>query len=716
MGNTIRMIPPEGGPAEEIPVEKVQIYRELQYTPETNAQHAATTAEAALEAHYSKPENVSKAVLAAGARGLTGGASDAIIRGVGGDDARRELAALREHNRTLSTVVELGTSVLPVGVPGRVAKFAEEAVGIAKGGSAISQIARTGVRGSIEGGAMGLGQGVSELALSAEPITFERATSVLSSNMLYGAATGGVVGAAGKGLEIGLQKAKSALNKYATRAVDTAADGVDDLSKLDSKGLRAAHKAELDAIEAARVPQRAQVADEIKVFRAELKENKLWLATKNAEDAEIRAIGKRTLKADRALDNVLDDPKALAENPKAALANLRKQEAALDDLVNKHGPTLREKFAADASGDRVKALDYAASALEKNRSLQTKITELSSKPTSQRLEAIGDAMEGLRSPKPQSGLGEALGASALGHVVGAAAGVPFLGEAVLAGKAITGVVKKLGVDTAAVAQRASKAIDVFLDVTKRVTPKAPVVASKVLGELRYGPSRERTREKPTKTPTLAQSFQARSSEIRGQIAPGPDGTPQMRPSARLEMSERLAPLRAASPLLADRMESAAARRLEFLASKLPKRPDVMGVQIGPDKWQPSDMEMRTFARYAAAVEDPHGVIERMSEGAITPEDAEAVRDVYPELHADVTRQIIERLPELRKSLPFSKRVALSMFTGVPVDPAMDPRILGILQSTFAAETGSENGTQAPKPEPAFGSVSKETATPAQQRG
>jgi hypothetical protein len=106
----------------------------------------------------------------------------------------------------------------------------------------------------------------------------------------------------------------------------------------------------------------------------------------------------------------------------------------------------------------------------------------------------------------------------------------------------------------------------------------------------------------------------------------------------------------------------------------------------------------------------------MSEGAITPEDAEAVRDVYPELHADVTRQIIERLPELRKSLPFAKRLALSMFTGVPVDPAMDPRILGILQSTYAAESGSEGGTQAPKPEPAFGSVSKEPGTPAQQRG
>jgi hypothetical protein len=57
-----------------------------------------------------------------------------------------------------------------------------------------------------------------------------------------------------------------------------------------------------------------------------------------------------------------------------------------------------------------------------------------------------------------------------------------------------------------------------------------------------------------------------------------------------------------------------------------------------------------------------------------------------------------------------------MFSGVAVDPALDPKVLAILQGSFANEEGSEGGTEAPRPEPQFGSVTKPEPTPAQQRG
>ena len=143
--------------------------------------------------------------------------------------------------------------------------------------------------------------------------------------------------------------------------------------------------------------------------------------------------------------------------------------------------------------------------------------------------------------------------------------------------------------------------------------------------------------------------------------------------------------------------------------------EVAGIPTGPDNWQPSDMEMRTWARYVAAVEDPHGVVERLASGAITPEDVEAITAVYPELHADITQQIIEQLPTLRSQLPYQRRLALSMFSGVAVDPALDPSMLRTLQSTYMEEPGSEGGTQAPKPKPAFRSVKAQDPTPAQER-
>jgi hypothetical protein len=92
-----------------------------------------------------------------------------------------------------------------------------------------------------------------------------------------------------------------------------------------------------------------------------------------------------------------------------------------------------------------------------------------------------------------------------------------------------------------------------------------------------------------------------------------------------------------------------------------------------------------------------------------------MKTVYPEMHADITNQIVAKLPELRQQLPYQRRLALSMFSGVPVDPAMDPRILSSLQGNFTNEPGSEGGTQAPTPQPAFGSVKAEKPTPSQAR-
>ena len=194
------------------------------------------------------------------------------------------------------------------------------------------------------------------------------------------------------------------------------------------------------------------------------------------------------------------------------------------------------------------------------------------------------------------------------------------------------------------------------------------------------------------------------------MADAATGKPVVRPHVRARIAKHLAPIASAQPLLADRMETLAVRRLEFLAGKMPKRPEIGGIQIGPDNWQPSDMEMRTFARFVAAAEDPDGVIERVATGQVTPEDAETMRELYPEQLAALTRQILERLPTLRQNLPYHRRLALSVLTGVPVDPSMDPRILAALQSQYAAEPAP------PMPKPQFGSVKNtEVGTPSERR-
>ncbi len=138
----------------------------------------------------------------------------------------------------------------------------------------------------------------------------------------------------------------------------------------------------------------------------------------------------------------------------------------------------------------------------------------------------------------------------------------------------------------------------------------------------------------------------------------------------------------------------AARRISYLASIIPKLPDFGVVQMGPDRRGTPDLQMRSFARSVAAVEDPHAAMERMVSGTFVPEDAKALQAVYPEMVADLTRQITEQLSTLQRTLPYKRRLALSMLTGVPVDPAMTPGVLRQLQSMYAAEPGTAGGTQA----------------------
>jgi hypothetical protein len=142
-----------------------------------------------------------------------------------------------------------------------------------------------------------------------------------------------------------------------------------------------------------------------------------------------------------------------------------------------------------------------------------------------------------------------------------------------------------------------------------------------------------------------------------------------------------------------------------------------GLQTGPDRWHPSDMEMRSFARSAAAVEDPGGVEERVAAGTVTPEDAAAYWAVYPERAQHFQQQVLVRLPTLQRTLPYQKRLSLGIFTGLPVDPSMHPQVLAMLQGQFADEQSSEGGTAAPKANPQFGSIKKsvDQPTPAQHR-
>jgi hypothetical protein len=356
---------------------------------------------------------------------------------------------------------------------------------------------------------------------------------------------------------------------------------------------------------------------------------------------------------------------------------------------------------------RLQAAENVTVAETRVGDLYRTIKRLTAEPTSERLAQIEAAKAELAMPRQKS----------LGETVFHA--IPFAGkmaEIASAGGRVVGGLRAAG---AKAAQRVGAAASSFLGAAEKgvsiAGPKLPMAATKFLGGVRYAPEASSSPAAPApkgKT-TLATAFKARSDELKSQTAYDATGVPRVRPEARAAIGARLKPIAAVDPILADRMESQAVRRLEYLSSLIPRQPSIAGVQVGPNHWQPSDMEMRGFARAAAAVEDPHGVLERAIHGSVTPEDAAAMSAVHPDILNDFVLSVAPQLPALRHSLPIARQTALSILTGQPINPAMDPAILSVFQAQF--QYGDEGGQKA---QPQFGSVranKTEIGTPMQRR-
>lgn len=646
-----------------------------------------------------------------------------------------------------------------------------------------ARIIASGAGAAVEGAGLGFGEAVKEETESDSPLDLERIASNFSSKMLTGAATMGAVGAGAKAAEIAVGRVgKSIASALKGEGKAPAAAIPDDIARMDMPQLQQAGKAAEAEAAAAQVTAKQAAVKRAADYAEEVQAKNPFLVINEGDAARDLVKTKGTirkalrdpvgmaerpegvLKTLRLQETAFKETIERSDQIAAALARAEKKHVAelAADLKGAADPAadvlLKGKIAerygtffdkrvtramqkeglpipraeaealydAMANGSvataRKTALAEIPTLLERNRALQAEIKAATAPLSSARMSAIEDAKEALKAgaSRPRS-LGEKMihsatfaGATALASPLGVLA--PVLGAA--AAEKATGVIfNRLAGATAEQGARTAKAVARFVDTTTKAAAKAPPLATKVLASASFAPATRSVAPAPVpaapgKSSALLTAFREREAELRSQML-----GPQVAPEARAAIHQRLAAVTALSPALSDAIETLQVRKMEFLASKLPRRPDLM--TFGADTWQPSDMAMRTFARYVAAVEDPGGVEERLVDGTITPEDAEAYRTVYPERFEDVKRQVMEKLPELRGRLPYQRRLAFSMFTDLPVDPAMAPRILKVLQSQFADEPNTDGGMQAPTAQPAFASVSKDSAnaeqTAAQKR-
>jgi len=123
----------------------------------------------------------------------------------------------------------------------------------------------------------------------------------------------------------------------------------------------------------------------------------------------------------------------------------------------------------------------------------------------------------------------------------------------------------------------------------------------------------------------------------------------------------------------------AQQRVGYLFDKMPKPPDFF--PLGRGGWSPSRSEINTWARHVDAAENPLGVLQRID--ALTPEGAETIRTLYPEIFGEFQRNIVANAATLQNKMNRRQRYLLGMLMDAPLDATQTLDYAAAMQGNFA---------------------------------
>ena len=235
----------------------------------------------------------------------------------------------------------------------------------------------------------------------------------------------------------------------------------------------------------------------------------------------------------------------------------------------------------------------------------------------------------------------------------------------LGGRVPATVEAKVASMAAAVRDRAAQAVDRMLGAGARVAAVASVSVPRTAALAHRLYDDGEARGKPAND---GEAVAHRIAELSAAQA-NPDGVKR---AVRRAMAD------AHDPDLVRAVEAAVLRKLQYLAGHMPKEPPPS--LLGRKKWTPSKVEIDRFARRVKAAEDPASVFEDLADGTVTPEAADTLRSVYPELYAEAQMRLVERAGEVEAALPYQRVIRLSVLFDVPLLPSMRPERIAAYQT------------------------------------
>lgn len=678
--------------------------------------------------------------IAAGATGVLRGASlglsDLAITNLGSDEenkrAQEFLNALKEQNKftdfageALGNVATLGSGTIAKGIK-TVGAGAENLAGRLVTNGVVKKAAGAAVTGAVEGAATGLSQAISESALQDKDFTAASALAHIASGAKFGALFGGATGIAASGLNAvsgalksKLPSAQQSLDTFANeRALKHAGAIQSDFTKLGNKKWK-------------------QLAEDMQSYK--LRDGR---AVYEAGDDVKDFLEKSLLARQEAGQDLANYRKAVAQfidknpdlDPNMGAFFQRLDNDVIDPLRKSYGKRRRKMAQAVAdefevlrdkydAGERITISDLEsaraqiaediypqghdyqglmpqapahAKQLVKAERVLADFIEGNTERAARKMQSLPDDVSRLltdgagieaaaatpyaqykrlsesfiklnkiamKASRRQTGNRAISLTDYLTGIAGTAAGGPYGIVTGLAATAVNKVARERG--SAVLGVGASKLSSSLPAIVNTTSAGINAAADNIL---RFGPVVGATYGHARNADSV-HDFEARLDEIT-RVAMDPETTTQ-RIMAHFGDSD-----------LGVITASMAVTAAQFLQAKAPKDPTERVLQPLVTSWKPSREEVAKWNKYYNAVQDPMGTIERMGKGAVSPEAVEAIKVVYPPLYDRLSQSVIAKAQQLKKPIPYNKRVKLSILLGKPLDDSLKPSSIKFYQQIF----------------------------------
>lgn len=168
-----------------------------------------------------------------------------------------------------------------------------------------------------------------------------------------------------------------------------------------------------------------------------------------------------------------------------------------------------------------------------------------------------------------------------------------------------------------------------------------------------------------------------------------------------ELAQQMYALADAAPGVAGVAAEKIGLAAAFLKSKLP--PETVDPLTGK-KTSADEATRQSFDRYYEAVTDPLASLKRLEDGSFTREHAEALREVWPAMYADIQEKVLVGMQERAdkgERIPYQRRASLGTLLQIPTDATLTPEFLAAMADVHVASQAAEEqqgpGGGAPPP-------------------